>query len=117
VAQLFLASPNDTPLYSALPLNICFFVVSATYVKLYVPRQKNDAADAAGIYEAVTRPPVRFVGARTLGEPGSAHPLEDARDAGGAMHATDQRNSRALGRDWGYLGARAQKRLGIGATH
>ena len=35
------------------------------YVKPYVRRQKNDAADAAGICEAVTRPSMRFVGVRT----------------------------------------------------
>ena len=29
-------------------------------------RQKNDAADAAGICEAVTRPSMRFAGVRTL---------------------------------------------------
>jgi transposase len=38
----------------------------AAYVKPYVRRQKNDAADAAGICEAVTRPSMRFVGVRTL---------------------------------------------------
>jgi len=32
------------------------------YVKPYVRRQKNDAADAAAICEAVTRPSVRFIG-------------------------------------------------------
>ena len=36
------------------------------YVKPYVRRQKNDAADAAGICEAVTRPSMRFAGVRTL---------------------------------------------------
>ena len=36
------------------------------YVKPYVRRQKNDAADAAGICEAVTRPSMRFVRVRTL---------------------------------------------------
>ena len=36
------------------------------YVKPYVRRQKNDAADAAAICEAVTRPSMRFVGARSL---------------------------------------------------
>jgi transposase len=36
------------------------------YVKPYVRRQKNDAADTAGICEAVTRPSMRFVGVRTL---------------------------------------------------
>jgi transposase len=32
-----------------------------TYVKPYVKRQKNDAADAEAICEAVTRPNMRFV--------------------------------------------------------
>ena len=36
------------------------------YVKPYVRRQKNDAADAAAICEAVTRPSMRFVEARSL---------------------------------------------------
>jgi transposase len=36
------------------------------YVTPYVRRQKNDAADAAGICEAVTRPSMRFTGVRTL---------------------------------------------------
>jgi len=36
------------------------------YVKPYVKRQKNDAADAAAICEAVTRPSMRFVTPRTI---------------------------------------------------
>jgi transposase len=36
------------------------------YVKPYVRRQKNDAADAAAICEAVTRPSMRFVVLRSL---------------------------------------------------
>jgi hypothetical protein len=36
------------------------------YVKPYVRRQKNDAADAAAVCEAVTRPSMRFVGVRSL---------------------------------------------------
>ena len=35
------------------------------YVKLYVKRNKNDAADAEAICEAVTRPNMRFVPAKT----------------------------------------------------
>lgn len=35
------------------------------YVKAYVRRQKNDAADAAAICEAVTRPSMRFVPVRS----------------------------------------------------
>jgi transposase len=36
-----------------------------SYVKPYVKRQKNDAADAAAICEAVTRPSMRFVEVKT----------------------------------------------------
>jgi transposase len=36
------------------------------YVKAYVRRQKNDAADAAAICEAVTRPSMRFVPTRSV---------------------------------------------------
>jgi len=36
------------------------------YVKPYVRRQKNDAADAAAICEAVTRPSMRFVAVRSI---------------------------------------------------
>ncbi len=35
------------------------------YVKAYVRRGKNDAADAAAICEAVTRPSMRFVPVKT----------------------------------------------------
>ena len=36
------------------------------YVKAYVRRQKNDAADAQAICEAVTRPTMRFVPIKSL---------------------------------------------------
>src|SRR6478735_3506465 len=36
-------------------------LMPAHYVKAYVKRGKNDAADAAAICEAVTRPSMRFV--------------------------------------------------------
>ena len=36
-------------------------LMPAQYVKAYLKRGKNDAADAAAICEAVTRPSVRFV--------------------------------------------------------
>lgn len=36
-------------------------LLPAQYVKPYVARQKNDAADAEAICEAVTRPTMRFV--------------------------------------------------------
>ena len=41
-------------------------LMPAAYVKRYVKRQKNDAADAEAICEAVTRANMRFVAAKTL---------------------------------------------------
>jgi transposase len=40
-------------------------LMPATYVKAYVKRGKSDAADAAAICEAVTRPSMRFVAIKT----------------------------------------------------
>jgi transposase len=40
-------------------------LMPAQYVKAYVKRNKNDAADAAAICEAVRRPTMRFVPAKT----------------------------------------------------
>jgi transposase len=40
-------------------------LMPAQYVKPYVKRGKNDAADAEAICEAVTRPTMRFVGVKT----------------------------------------------------
>jgi transposase len=40
-------------------------IMPANYVKPYVKRNKNDAADAEAICEAVTRPTMRFVGVKT----------------------------------------------------
>src|SRR5271170_3446215 len=39
--------------------------LTPAYVKPYVKRQKNDAADAEAICEAVTRPNMRFVPTKT----------------------------------------------------
>src|SRR5512136_133418 len=40
-------------------------LIPAAYVKPYVKRQKNDAADAEAICEAVQRPSMRFVPTKT----------------------------------------------------
>src|SRR5438876_1862491 len=50
-----------------------------TYVKAYVKRGKNDAADAAAICEAVTRPTMRFVPIKNV-EQQSALMLHRTRD-------------------------------------
>jgi transposase len=41
-------------------------LIPPAYVKAYVRRQKNDAADAAAICEAVSRPSMRFVPVKTV---------------------------------------------------
>jgi transposase len=41
-------------------------LIPPAYVKAYVRRQKNDAADAAAICEAVSRPSMRFVPIKTV---------------------------------------------------
>ncbi len=43
-------------------------LMPAKYVKAYVKRSKNDAADAEAICEAVTRPTMRFVGVKTTAQ-------------------------------------------------
>ena len=43
-------------------------MMPARYVKAYVKRNKNDAADAEAICEAVTRPTMRFVAIKTAAE-------------------------------------------------
>lgn len=42
-------------------------LLPAQYVKPYLKRQKNDAADAEAICQAVTRPIMRFVPVKTPG--------------------------------------------------
>lgn len=41
-------------------------LIPPSYVKAYVKRSKNDAADAAAICEAVSRPSMRFVAVKTV---------------------------------------------------
>jgi transposase len=41
-------------------------LMSPQFVRPYVPRQKNDANDAAGICEAVSRPQMRFVPIKSM---------------------------------------------------
>jgi transposase len=43
-------------------------LIAPQHVKPYVPRGKNDAADAAGLCEALSRPSMRFVPVKSLGQ-------------------------------------------------
>lgn len=54
-------------------------LMPASYVKAYVKRSKNDAADAAAICEAVTRPSMRYVPVKTVDQQ-AALMLHRARD-------------------------------------
>jgi transposase len=54
-------------------------LIPPVYVKAYVKRSKNDAADAAAICEAVTRPSMRFVPVKTE-EQQAALAIHRARD-------------------------------------
>jgi transposase len=54
-------------------------LIAPSYVKPYVQRQKNDAADAAAIAEAVTRPHMRFVPVKSTARQGALM-LHRARD-------------------------------------
>jgi len=45
-------------------------LIPPVYVKPYVKRQKNDAADAEAICEAVTRPTMRFVAIKSINQQG-----------------------------------------------
>jgi transposase len=54
-------------------------LIPPAYVKPYVRRSKHDAADAAAICEAVSRPNMRFVPVKTIGQQGalSQHRVRD----------------------------------------
>ena len=54
-------------------------LISPAYAKAYVRRNKNDAADAAAICEAVSRPSMRFVEIKT-GEQQAATGLHKVRE-------------------------------------
>jgi transposase len=58
-------------------------------VKAYIKRNKNDAADAEAICEAVRRPTMRFVQLKSADQ--QAHLMQHrARDLDAAAHTADQ---------------------------
>src|SRR5205807_10118666 len=71
-----------------------------SYVKAYLKRQKNDAADAEAICEAVTRPSMRFV---PIKSPGAAKRHVDppgAADGDAPARPTGERDPWASRRVW-----------------
>ena len=65
-------------------------LMPAKDVKAYVKRNKNDAADAEAICEAVRRPTMRFVRAKSGRAAGSADAASRARSSAAATNAGDQ---------------------------
>jgi transposase len=80
-------------------------LMPAKDVKAYVKRNKNDAADAEAICEAVRRPTMRFVGFGRAAGPADAAPR--ARSCAAATDASDQCLAGAYGRTRYCGGARA----------
>ena len=72
-------------------------LMPAKDVKAYVKRNKNDAADAEAICEAVRRPTMRFVRAKSAEQQGRLM-LHRARSADAPAHPGDQCISGAFGR-------------------
>ncbi len=70
-------------------------LIPPSYVKAYVRRQKNDAADAEAICEAVTRPTMRFVPVKSA-ERQSVLVLHRSRTPGPPAYNVDQRHSWSL---------------------
>ena len=58
----------------------------AQYVKAYVKRNKNDAADAEAICEAVVRPTMRFVPVKTAEQQAAAAAASWPGAAGAPAH-------------------------------
>ena len=82
-------------------------LMPAKDVKAYVRRNKNDAADAAAICEAVRRPTMRFVAVKSADQQGQLiqHRTRDLRPA---TDPGDQCLAGAYGRTWYRGGARAR---------
>src|SRR5262245_61164302 len=81
------------------------------YVKPYLKRQKNDAADAEAICEAVVRPNMRFVETKTAEQQSCLmlHRTPPVRAAAECGHRLDQGTSC---RAWHRGAGRAQRRRG-----
>src|SRR6201993_3210977 len=73
-------------------------LMPAAYVKAYVKRNKNDAADAAAICEAVTRPSMRFVPVKNAEQQSVLMLHRSAQSSGPATHYAGQRLARSHGR-------------------
>ena len=65
-------------------------LIAPKYVKPFVKRQKNDAADAEAICEAAQRPTMRFVAVKSAEGTGGASGISHARPAGASADPDNQ---------------------------
>ena len=72
-------------------------LIPPIYVKPFVKRQKNDAADAEAICEAAQRPTMRFVAVKGEEQQGTGDAVPHARPPGAPAHPDDQRAAGASG--------------------
>ncbi len=87
-------------------------LMPASYVKAYVRRNKNDARDAEGCCEAVSRPSMRFVPIKTV-EQQCQRALHRARDLLVRQRTQASNAIRAMLYEMGLIGSKG--RSGIGA--
>ena len=86
------------------------------YVKPYVKRQKNDAADAEAICEAVTRANMRFVPTKTPEQQSGLVLASHAPSVHPPADLGDQRDPRSPCRVWRYRTGRTQRYRGTAAV-
>src|SRR5471030_1184809 len=79
-----------------------------SYVKAYVRRNKNDAADAAAICEAVSRPSMRFVAPKTEAQQ-AATGIHRVREALIKQHTATMNSLRALMGEFGIVAPKGNK--------
>src|SRR5262249_715431 len=94
-------------------------LMPAKDVKAYLKRNKNDAADAEAICEAVRRPTMRFVSIKSP-EQQSQQPVDGApcaRSADPPAHPGDQCLAGAFGRARHRGGARARRAQEAAGDH
>ena len=82
-------------------------LMPAQYVKAYVKRNKNDAADAEAICEAVQRPTMRFVPVKTAEQTSSAASTPWPGETGAPAHRSGECLACTSGRVRGDRAARA----------
>ncbi len=84
-------------------------LIPPSYVKPYVKRQKNDAADAEAICEAVGRPSMRFVPVKTVEQQSAMGAASNARAADAPTSPLIECDPRALGRVRRHRAERAER--------